>query len=82
MTSIPMSHVETIIRDDGIVATYMLVETAIVDTLTNRNKFFYVIVLTELSSKKQNRKSGYTSKYIDDACSYVRSLCRNRAFKG
>lgn len=74
-----MCHIESIVRDDGIVASYMLVETNMNDK-KNRRMFFYVITMVNPVTKDTRRTSGYTGKHIDSACSYVRTLCKHKRF--
>lgn len=80
MSPIPMCHIESLIRKDGLYASYMVVETDSIDPKTGRTQFFYVIVLVNPETKEEYRAVGYTSKHIDAACSYVRALTKNRAF--
>lgn len=77
---IPPCHIETIIRSDNVVASYMVVETGDECPKTKRTLYWYNIVMVSLETKEQKRYNGYTSKDIDGACSYVRSLCKNKYF--
>lgn len=80
--SIPICHTEVVVRDDGIVAAFNLVETNIVDNKDQfRFHYYYTVILTEPSTKKRLRFTGYTKQYLDDACSYVRRYAKNRKFK-